>query len=52
MRDKPFVHLFKVHSKEYLYDVNMDTILRIPVEVFEYYSEGKNSKIAQNYIAH
>lgn len=32
---RPFIHLFKVGSNTYLYDVNTDKILKIPEKVYE-----------------
>lgn len=36
MKEKPFIHLFRVNKRSYCYDVNKNQIIEIPKKVYQY----------------
>lgn len=43
MKEKPFIHLFRAIGNTYMYDVNTDTIVKIPDKVYRYLKTDDNT---------
>ena len=55
MKDNPFIHLFKIGRRSFLYDVNKNRIKEIPDNVYQYLLNGVTDRAeeaseAENYI--
>mgnify|MGYP000060859183 CR=1 FL=1 len=47
---KPNIHIFVEHKKYYLYDVNINAVVTIPYELYEFHYGEK--KMKRNYSRH
>jgi len=45
---QPFIHLYKMFSEFYMYDVNTDRIIKLPENVFNYLSGDNNHPISES----
>ena len=42
--EAPFIHLIKLHTKYYLYDVNSKMIVNISNDLFDFFKSNENIK--------
>ncbi len=50
IKQTPFVHCFKTREQKYIYDVNKNTVLRVPEEVYTALSRHNESSYDSEYI--
>lgn len=49
---KPNIHIFVEHKKYYLYDVNINAVVTIPYELYEFFSLWGKEDEKRNYSRH